>query len=99
MKIRYTPTAFAQLEEIIAYITVHSPQGAARVYARVHRVIGLLCDFPFSGMQTDDPRIRRVVTTPYPYLVYYEVTAGEVVIHAIRHGARDPNSRPGQASS
>ena len=31
----------------------------------------------------------------YPYLIFYEVTENEVIIHAIRHGARDPSSVPG----
>lgn len=40
---------------------------------------------------TDDPTIRRITTTPYPYLIFYEVTDAEIMIHAVRHGARDPS--------
>jgi plasmid stabilization system protein ParE len=47
------------------------------------------------GARTDDPTIRRVTTTPYAYLVFYEITDTEIVIHAIRHGARDPAGMPG----
>jgi len=32
--------------------------------------------------------------TPYPYLVFYEVGDGEIVVHAVRHGARDPSGSP-----
>ena len=32
-----------------------------------------------------------MTTTPYPYLVFYEATDTEVIVHAIRHGARDPS--------
>ena len=38
--------------------------------------------------------IRRVTMTPYPYLVLYEATDTEIVIHAVRHGARDPSADP-----
>ena len=27
---------------------------------------------------------------PYPYLIFYEVTETEIVIHAVRYAARDP---------
>jgi hypothetical protein len=35
-----------------------------------------------------------LTTTPYPFLVFYEVTKDEIVIHAIRHAARDPSDTP-----
>jgi plasmid stabilization system protein ParE len=31
---------------------------------------------------------------PYPYLLYYEPSADEIVIVGIRHGARDPSTMP-----
>jgi plasmid stabilization system protein ParE len=36
-----------------------------------------------------------MTTSPYPYLIFYEVTHEEIVIHAVRHGARDPSGMPG----
>jgi len=47
------------------------------------------------GVRTEDPTIRRVTTSPYPYLVFYQATETEIIIHAIRHSARDPSSMPG----
>jgi hypothetical protein len=47
------------------------------------------------GVRTEDPTIRRATTSPYPYLVFYEVTEAEIVIHAVRHAARDPAGMPG----
>lgn len=46
------------------------------------------------GKRTEDPTIRRLTAFPYPYLVFYEVTGTEIIIHAVRHGARDPLSMP-----
>ena len=34
---------------------------------------------------------------PYSYLVFYEATESEIIIHAVRHVARDPSSMPGSA--
>jgi plasmid stabilization system protein ParE len=39
------------------------------------------------------------VVVPYPYLVFYEVTDEEIIVHAVRHGARDPGSMPGAECS
>jgi toxin ParE1/3/4 len=93
--IRYTPPALADLSSILDYIAEHSPRGAKRVHARLQSIIGLLEIHPHIGVRTDDPVIRRLTTLPYPYLVFYEVTEAEIVVHAIRHTARDPSRMPG----
>jgi toxin ParE1/3/4 len=48
-------------------------------------------------VRTEDPTIRRINTSPYPYLIFYEATQDEIIIHAVRHSARDPSSMPGSA--
>jgi hypothetical protein len=39
--------------------------------------------------------VRRVVTSPYPYLIFYHATGDELVIHGVRHTARKQSSMPG----
>ena len=95
MKVRYTLPALADLEAILDHIDTHSPQGAKRVQARIQSIIDLLLVHPYIGVRTEDAAIRRLTTSPYPYLIFYEVTETEVVIHGVRHGARDPSGMPG----
>jgi plasmid stabilization system protein ParE len=95
MRLRYTQPALADLDSILTYITAHSPQGAARIHSRIATVIGLLLSYPRVGVQTDDPTIRCINASPYPNLVFYEVAGDEIIIHAIRHGARDPSTMLG----
>ena len=97
MRVRYTLPALADLAEILDYLAPRSPEGAAHVEARIKTFIDLLPLHPFIGTRTDDPTIRRLVVTPYSYLVFYEVTEDEVIIHNIRHSARNPSSMPGSA--
>ncbi len=97
MKVRYTLPALADLTSILDYIAAHSPQGAKRVQARIQAIIELLLSHPHIGVRTDDPAIRRLTTPPYPFLVFYEVTESEIIIHAVRHSARDPSGMPGSA--
>ena len=95
MKLRYTVPALADLEVILDHIAVASPQGARRVQKRIQDVVNLVLVHPEIGVRTDDPTIRRLTTPPYPFLVFYEITDDEIVIHAVRHGARDPSGMPG----
>jgi toxin ParE1/3/4 len=97
VRLRYTLPALADLRAILDYIAAHSPQGARRVQARIQALTDLLLQHPHIGTRTSDPAIRRMTTTPYPYLVFYEVTESEIIIHAIRHAARDPSGMPGSA--
>jgi toxin ParE1/3/4 len=94
MRLRYTLPALADLAAILDYIADRSPQGAARIHSRIRAVTDLLLLYPQAGAVTDDPTIRRLTTTPYPYLIFYETTDEEVIIHAVRHGARDPSDNP-----
>ena len=74
MKLRYTLPALADLNSILAYIAVHSPQGARRVQARIQAIIDLLLLYPDIGTRTDDPTIRQMTARPSPYLIFYEPT-------------------------
>lgn len=94
MRLRYTRPALSDLESILDDIVAASPQGAKRVQKRVRKLIDLLVDYPEIGARTDDPVIRRLTTPPYPFLVFYEIAGEEVIIHAIRDGARDPAAMP-----
>jgi plasmid stabilization system protein ParE len=95
VKLRYTPSALADLDEVLAYISGRSPQGAKRVHARIKAITDLLLHHSRIGTMTDDPTIRRMTTSPYPYLIFYEPTETEIIVHAVRHGARDPSDAPG----
>ena len=90
MKLRYTLPALADFDAILHYISQHSPQGAARVKRRILALIDLILTHPKIGTRTNDPTIRRIRATPYPYLVFYEVAGDEIIIHAVRHAARKP---------
>jgi len=97
VKLRYTLPALADLNSILDYIAAHSPGGAKRVQKRIQDIIDLLLAHPDIGIRTDDPVIRRLTTPPYPFVVFYEVTEREIIIHAIRHASRNPSGMPGSA--
>ena len=99
MKLRFTPQALSELDTILDYIAERSPHGAERVKARLLGLAGFIQGQPHGGRKTSEPGLRRIVATPYPYLVFYEVKDDEVVIVGVRHGARDPGSMPGEGGA
>ena len=97
MKLRYTLPALADLSAVLDYIATQSPQSARRGHARIQAMIDLLSLHPGIGTRTNDRTIRRMTALPYPYLIFYEATETEIIIHAVRHDARDPSGMPGTA--
>ena len=95
MRIRYTPRAFRELQDIFAYVDGHSSLGALNVKSRVHAVVELIASHPHSGRRIGKRGLRRIVAFPYPYLVLYRIAADEVVILSVRHAARHPSPRLG----
>jgi toxin ParE1/3/4 len=97
VRLRYTLPALADLNHILDYIAERSPSGARRVHARIQAITYLLLSHPHIGTRTDDPTIRRMTASPYPYFIFYEIVDDDIVIHAVRHSARDPSDMPGSA--
>lgn len=94
MKLRYTRKAARELSDILEYISLNSPQGGRVVGGRIGEMIELLSHFPTAGQMTSKGRLRRLIVTPYPYLIFYRITEGHIVIHGVRHAARKPSSMP-----
>jgi toxin ParE1/3/4 len=71
------------------------PRGAKNVQRRIQNVIDLILIYPRVGLPTEDAVIRKMPTPQYPYLIFYEPTDTEIIIHAIRHAARDSDNLRG----
>jgi plasmid stabilization system protein ParE len=97
VNLRYTLSALTDLDAILEYIGTHSPQAASRVQARIQAILDLVLRHPQIGRRTNNPAIRRMIVTPYPYLIFYEAVEDEIIIHAVRHASRDPAGMPGSA--
>lgn len=97
IRIRYTPAARSELVRILDHIRLVSPSGSRNVSRRIRQIIELLKTYPDAGRLTENATVRRIVATPYPYLIFYERRGDTVVIHAVRHGARNPEEMLGSS--
>ena len=81
-------------KKIAAYIARHNPAAAARVIARIHRVIYRTVDrFPLSGRLNRANNTREFAVPGLPYLVIYRHVGDVVDVVAIFHTSRDPATK------
>jgi plasmid stabilization system protein ParE len=53
-------------------------------------MVGMLVQHPFAGQAGSGRGLRRIVASPYTYIIVYSVTDEEIIIHTVRHTARRP---------
>ncbi len=94
VKVRYTDAARSDIRNIVHFIAKSSPAGAKQVRARLREIAENLERNPRTGQITEVPGLRRIVSSPFPYIIFYELKPAEVVIIGVRHGARDPETMP-----
>jgi toxin ParE1/3/4 len=87
MKVRYTPRAFSDREQIFEYLSERSVGGARNVAASIRGAVEQLGDHPHSGYRTDDPDVRVIFVIRYPYKIFYRVRDVVEILH-IRHTSR-----------
>ena len=98
MKVRWSHTAIGHLASIYEYISQDSPRYARRMVDRITARSQQIEHFPQSGQMVpeyQDSDIREVVEGSYR--VIYQVSAKEVQILAVIHGARLLPPQPSDA--
>jgi plasmid stabilization system protein ParE len=88
--VRYTRRALSDLSQILDYVDERSPGGALNVKLAIKHAINAIGENPGIGRPTGKGGTRGMPVGRYPYLIYWTVTAGEVRIIHVRHGARKP---------
>lgn len=86
MKVRFNRGALQDIGEILDYISERNPPAASSLSLRFELAAKLLATMPEIGAQTVQTQFRRLVVDNY--VMAYEITGGEVIIHYVRHGAR-----------
>jgi plasmid stabilization system protein ParE len=79
---------------VLGSVAAHSPTGSEKLKRRILTLVDLLLRPPLAGQATNRPRLRRIVASPSPYLIFYQATDDEIIVHGVRHGARRPGSMP-----
>ncbi len=88
MRVRFTATAFAELNDIHDYIAKDNPTAAKAVVLRVEQLVARIGQFPSMARMIDQSGVRVFPVEPFPYLVFYSVEGDDVIIRNVRHGRR-----------
>jgi toxin ParE1/3/4 len=88
MRIRWTPVAAADLEQISEYLREHHRQYWQPTIRRLYQEIRSLKQFPQRGRQGREPGTRELTFPPLPYIAVYRVKETTVEILRIYPGAR-----------
>jgi toxin YoeB len=62
---------------------------SAKLYKKINQEIQLLKKFPNIGFQTDLENVRGLISGHY--IVYYEITEREIIIHTIWDNRQNPD--------
>jgi toxin ParE1/3/4 len=90
MQIRWSPSAAADLENIVDYIRRDSPTVAQRVGRTIYERIFTLGTFAYSGRPGRVEGTRELPLPPLPFIVVYRVLEFEHVVEivSVTHGAQ-----------
>lgn len=92
MRIRWTPDAVADLEQIHEYLQSHFPQFAKTTMVSIYEMIRSLRSSPHLGRPGRREGTRELVCAPLPYIAVYRLREQFIEILNIYHGARNrPN--------
>jgi len=88
MRIRWTPVAAADLEEIHSYLLKHHPHLANSTVVKIYEGIRSLKDLPHRGRPGREPGTRELVFAPMPYIAAYRVKERTIEVLHIHHTSR-----------
>jgi addiction module RelE/StbE family toxin len=88
MRVRFTATALAEMTEIRDYIAKDNPVAAKAIVLRIEQVIARIAQFPHIAREIVESSVRVFPVGPFPYLVFYTVDQGGVIVRNVRHGKR-----------
>ena len=89
MKIRWTPAAAADLEEISDYLELHLPNFSRSTVVSLCEAINSLLSTPNRGRPGRERGTRELVMPKIPYIIAYRVGGEAIEILYIHHTARN----------
>jgi toxin ParE1/3/4 len=84
MKVRYTPTARADIDDIYRVIAPHNTTAAQQVEDKIRETAEKLLHFPGVGVLTDVEDVRRLPLVRYPYTIFYRIAVAADAIEILR---------------
>ncbi|HEY1361749.1 MAG TPA: type II toxin-antitoxin system RelE/ParE family toxin [Xanthobacteraceae bacterium] len=87
MKVRYTPRARGDIEEIFRCLEARSSAGARNVLAAIYAGVEFIAEHPEASQRADDP-VRVKIVRRYRYKIFYSIDGDTIEILHVRHTSR-----------
>jgi toxin ParE1/3/4 len=89
MRIRWTPAAAADMQQISDYLREHHPHYRQRTMRKLYETIQSLKAWPQRGRSGAEEGTREILFPPMPYAAVYRITQRSIEILRIYHAAQD----------
>ena len=89
MRIRWTPAAALDLQQINDYLKEHHPLYRQPTIRKLFDTIRSLSDRPGRGRPGSEEGTREILFPPLPYVAVYRIREQTVEVLRIYHGAQD----------
>ncbi len=89
MRIRWTPAAAADLQQISDYLRNHHPSYRQPAVRKLYDLVRALKQWPQQGRKGREQGTRELVFSPLPYVAVYRIRDQSIEILRIYHTAQD----------
>ncbi len=89
MRIRWTPAAAADLQNLSDYLKDHHPHYRQPTMRKVYAAIQSLKEWPHRGRAGREEGTRELLFPPLPYIAVYRVKGQSIEVLRIYHGAQE----------
>ena len=86
LRVRLTPRAARDLEDIHDYLSQRSASGANAVRRKIAEAIDLVALYPGLGRTTQKSGVAMIPVSTYTYVIYF--SGNDLYVVHVRHGAR-----------
>jgi len=89
MRIRWTPAAAADLQNISDYLKEHHPQYRQPTMRKLYERMRALKNAPYLGRPGRIEETREILFSPLPYIAVYRVTEQSIEVWRVWHTSQD----------
>jgi toxin ParE1/3/4 len=88
MRVRYTVTALAEIQDICGYIARKNPKAASSVAAAIERTVTWITKHPLTPPVVHGGEVRAKLVEKYQYRIFYVLAGSELIVRNVRHTRR-----------
>jgi toxin ParE1/3/4 len=88
MKLRWTATALAEVDQILSYIAADNPGAAVTVADEIDAAVHRISDFPEFARVVYQGGVRAVMVGRFDYRLFYAIGRNELIVRNVRSGKR-----------